>query len=252
MATDEIHADQRDTSDWYDTTLIESDEHEQKRRADDARRHIDAATKDGRLPENGNGWHPTADAKADIDRIGRVMRSTVVGPGPGLADIAPEDITAALQLIGSARESLDRLESNVMASARQQWMSWRVIAEALGLQSPQAAAQRWERLTGAVAPAVWDLRQRVVAALQGGSITRSEAKVFVGGSEGRTVILQLSAHGPAETRRNVAERLIEALRGAGLDITDEGSHSATDMAGYLADGGTAEVSELAEVPESTV
>jgi hypothetical protein len=252
MATDEVQTAQRDTSDWYDTTPIESDEREQKRRADAARHHIDAAAEEGRLPENGNGWHPTAEAKADIDRIGRVMRSTVVGPGPGLSDIAPDDITAALQLIGSARVSLDRLESNVMAIARQQWMSWRVIAEALGLQSPQAAAQRWERLTGTVAPAVWALRQRVVAALQDGSVTRSEAKVFVGGSEGRTVILQLSAHGAAETRRNVAERLIEALRAAGLDITDEGSHSATDMAGYLADGGTAEVSELTGQPGSAI
>jgi hypothetical protein len=246
MTTYEASAGASDGSDWYDTTPIESDERERKRRVDAARQHIDAGVEDGRLPETGNGWHPAAEAKSDIDRIGRVMRSTIAGPGPGLADLPPADIIAALQLIRPARESLDRLESNVMASARQQWMSWRVIAEALGLLSPQAAAQRWERLTGTVAPAVWALRQRVVAALQEGTVTRAEAKVFVGGSEGRTVVLQLSAHGPTETRRNVAERLIEALRAAGLGITDEGSHSLTDMAAYLADGGTAEVYELAE------
>lgn len=246
MTTDETHAAPADGSDWYDTTLIESDERERKRQMDAARRHIDAGVADGRLPETGDGWQPAAQAKADIDRIGRVMRSTVSGPGPGLADIPPEDIIAALQLIGPARESLDRLESTVMASARQQWMSWRVIAEPLGLQSPQAAAQRWERLTGTVAPSVWALRQRVVAAVQESGVTRSEAKVFVGGPEGRTVVLQVSVHGPAETRGNVAERLIEALRAAGLGVTDEGSHSAVDIAAYLADGGTAEVHEAAQ------
>ena len=248
MTTDEAHTPQADASDWYDTTPIKLDERDQERRVEAARHHIDAAAKDGRLPETGNGWHHAAEAKADIDRIGRVMRSTFAGPGPEIATIPAEDIIAALQLIGPARESLDRLESTVMASARYQWMSWRVIADALGLMSPQAAAQRWERLTGAVAPAVWNLRQRVVAALQAGSVTRSEANVFIGGSEGRTVVLQLSAKGPAETRRNVAERLIRALRAAGLGITDEGSKSVADIAAHLADGGTTVVYEVAEQP----
>jgi hypothetical protein len=130
-------------------------------------------------------------------------------------------------------------------------MSWRLIADALGLMSPQAAAQRWERLTGAVAPAVWDLRQRVVAALQAGSVTRSEATVFIGGPEGRTVVLQLSAQGPTETRLNVAERLIEALGAAGLDITDEGSKSVADIAAHLADGATTVVYDVAEQPRPT-
>ena len=109
MTTDETDAAPIDGGDWYDTTPIESDERERRRRVDAARQHIDAGVTDGRLPETGNGWQPAPEAKSDIDRIGRVMRSTVAGLGPGLADIPPEDIIAALQLIGPAKESLDRL-----------------------------------------------------------------------------------------------------------------------------------------------
>ncbi len=245
MTTDETHAASADNSDWYDTTPIETDERENDRRAGAARHRLDAGV-GMRLTADGNGYYKVADTKQDVDRIGRVLRASTFGSGPEPADVDPDDIAAALQLFAPARKNLDLLESHVMGIARRQRLSWRVIAEPLGLQSPQAAAQRWERLTGSVAPAVWALRQRVVAAVQEGSVTRSEAKVFVGGSEGRTVVLQLSAHGPAETRRDVAERLIEALRAAGLSIADEGSHSATDMAAYLADGGTAEVYDPAE------
>lgn len=247
MTASELHTAPVDNSDWYDTTPIETDERELDRRADAARHRLDAGV-GTRLTADGNGYYKIADTKQDVDRIGRVLRASTFGNGPEPADVDPDDIAAALQLFAPARKNLDLLESHVMGIARRQRLSWRVIAEPLGLQSPQAAAQRWERLTGAVAPAVWALRQRLIAALQESSVTRSEAKVFVGGSEGRTVVLQLSAHGPVETRRDVAERLIGTLRAAGLDITDEGSHSVTDIAAYLADGGTAEVYELAEQP----
>jgi hypothetical protein len=60
-----------------------------------------------------------------------------------------ELIESSLKLVGAARRDVDAVELRLMAAARRQGIPWRVIAQSLGLQSPQAAAQRWERATGA-------------------------------------------------------------------------------------------------------
>jgi hypothetical protein len=54
----------------------------------------------------------------------------------------------ALTLLGPARCDVDRLETQLIMLARGQGLTWRFVAEALGLRSPQAAAQRWTRLAG--------------------------------------------------------------------------------------------------------
>lgn len=53
---------------------------------------------------------------------------------------------SALRLVPAARRNLDDREYRLIAGARDAGTTWREIAEALGLQSPQAAAQRYNRL----------------------------------------------------------------------------------------------------------
>ena len=242
MATHDEGVAAFDESDWHDTTPIETDEQVNDRRAGAARQRLDAGA-GVRLTVDGNGYYRVADVKQDVDRIGRVLRASTFGSGPGPAEVDPDDITAALQLFGPVRKNLDLLESHVMGIARTQRLSWRVIAEPLGLQSPQAAAQRWERLTNAVAPRVWRLRQRALDALQESKVTRGEAQVLVGGPENRTVIVGLPAQGAAGVRSEAADRVVKALRAARLSVTSAGKRPVADVAAYLAAGGTAEVSE---------
>lgn len=59
----------------------------------------------------------------------------------------PEDLYAALQLVESARAEMDALEAGLLFVARAEGLTWPQIAEHLGVRSPQAAQQRFERVT---------------------------------------------------------------------------------------------------------
>jgi hypothetical protein len=61
-------------------------------------------------------------------------------------DVAPGDIVAALALFEDMRLSLDRLETQVVIEARRRGLEWREIAGHQGLNSSQAASQRYQRL----------------------------------------------------------------------------------------------------------
>jgi hypothetical protein len=69
-----------------------------------------------------------------------------------LDDDEPEvdhtDITAALTLVPLARGEMDELEAGLLQMARGRGMTWPEIAFGLGLGTPQAARQRYERLVG--------------------------------------------------------------------------------------------------------
>lgn len=58
-----------------------------------------------------------------------------------------EELTAALSLIETARSDLDSLEAALLLTARAEGMTWAEVAEALGLRSPQAAQQRFQRIS---------------------------------------------------------------------------------------------------------
>lgn len=62
---------------------------------------------------------------------------------PGRAPTA--EIAAGLALIEAARSELDTLETAMVLTARAEGMTWAGIAEAMGLRSPQAAQQRYQR-----------------------------------------------------------------------------------------------------------
>lgn len=58
-----------------------------------------------------------------------------------------QELTAALSLLATARSDLDTLESALLLTARAEGLTWPEIAEALGLRSPQAAQQRFQRVS---------------------------------------------------------------------------------------------------------
>ena len=73
-----------------------------------------------------------------------------VGGGPAGAHVTDGDIEAGLVLLTTARRDLDRVELQLLTAARRRGLTWKTISQALGLESPQAAQQRSDRLARAL------------------------------------------------------------------------------------------------------
>ncbi|WP_434099704.1 DNA-binding protein [Streptomyces minutiscleroticus] len=69
----------------------------------------------------------------------------------GEPEVDHADVTAALTLVPLVRGELDELEAGLLRMARGRGMTWQEIAFGLGLGTPQAARQRYERLAGRTA-----------------------------------------------------------------------------------------------------
>lgn len=116
----------------------------------------DDAAAFARLKERYGGREQVMEPAAAIvkaaDLVGHVIYQVAATAGGsrrhGPPDIDPEDVRAALRLIPTVRAAADRLETSILTAARTCDLTWREIAESLGLDSPQAAAQRWGRLSG--------------------------------------------------------------------------------------------------------
>lgn len=67
------------------------------------------------------------------------------------SELEPADLKAALRLLVSAQSDMEALESALLFIARAEGLTWAEIAEQLGLRSPQAAQQRFERVNSRVA-----------------------------------------------------------------------------------------------------
>ncbi|WP_445402319.1 DNA-binding protein [Streptomyces sp. LE64] len=67
-------------------------------------------------------------------------------------EVDPADITAALSLLPLVRGEMDELETGLLQMARGRGMTWQEIAFGLGLGTPQAARQRYERLASRSTP----------------------------------------------------------------------------------------------------
>jgi hypothetical protein len=63
-------------------------------------------------------------------------------------DISEEDLLAALALLSAARAEVDQTEAALLFTARAHGLSWARISRAMGLGSPQAAQQRFDRVAG--------------------------------------------------------------------------------------------------------
>ncbi|MDX3315421.1 MULTISPECIES: hypothetical protein [Streptomyces] len=60
--------------------------------------------------------------------------------------MSADEVAAGLSLFEVMRVALDRLETQVVIEARRRGMDWRQIAGHQGLNSSQAASQRYQRL----------------------------------------------------------------------------------------------------------
>ncbi|WP_418960985.1 DNA-binding protein [Streptomyces tritici] len=105
-----------------------------------AERH--AATSEQR----GRQTHPYVLAPHEAVRLVSFLLSGAALLEEGEPEVDRADITAALSLVPLVRGEMDELEAGLLQMARGRGMTWPEIAFGLGLGTPQAARQRYERL----------------------------------------------------------------------------------------------------------
>ncbi|AIJ11157.1 MULTISPECIES: hypothetical protein [Streptomyces] len=94
------------------------------------------------------GWDPAIRLAQDAALLGRLLAAAAgqrqdSGQCP---DVSADEVAAGLSLFEVMRVALDRLETQVVIEARRRGMDWRQIAGHQGLNSSQAASQRYQRL----------------------------------------------------------------------------------------------------------
>ncbi|WP_330177435.1 DNA-binding protein [Streptomyces sp. NBC_01498] len=92
--------------------------------------------------------HPSVIAPHEAVRLVSFLLSGAAKPEPDEPAVDHADITAALSLVPRARGDMDELEAGLLRMARGRGLTWQEIAFGLGLGTPQAARQRYERLVG--------------------------------------------------------------------------------------------------------
>lgn len=92
--------------------------------------------------------HPGVIGPHEAVRLVSFLLSGAAMLQDGEPEVDRADITAALTLVPRARAEMDELEVGLLQMARGRGMTWPEIAFGLGLRSPQAARQRYERLVG--------------------------------------------------------------------------------------------------------
>ncbi|MGW2226729.1 DNA-binding protein [Streptomyces formicae] len=95
--------------------------------------------------------HPTVLGPHEAVRLVAFLLSGAARPAEGEPEVDHADITAALTLLPMVRGELDELETGLLQMARGRGMTWPEIAFGLGLGTPQAARQRYERLASRTA-----------------------------------------------------------------------------------------------------
>ncbi|KES05084.1 DNA-binding protein [Streptomyces toyocaensis] len=98
--------------------------------------------------QRGRQAHPGVIGPHEAVRLVSFLLSGAAMLQDGEPEVDRADITAALTLVPRARAEMDELEVGLLQMARGRGMTWPEIAFGLGLRSPQAARQRYERLVG--------------------------------------------------------------------------------------------------------
>ncbi|MEY9946129.1 DNA-binding protein [Kitasatospora sp. GAS1066B] len=97
--------------------------------------------------------HPMVLAPHEAIRLVTFLLSGAALPEEGEPEVDRSDILAALSLVPRARAEMDDLEAGLLGMARGRGLTWQEVAFGLGLGTPQAARQRYERLAGRSAAA---------------------------------------------------------------------------------------------------
>jgi len=87
-------------------------------------------------------------AATDLIRFAVWRANAGGGPAANVGGIGEEGVLAALSLLAAARAELDQSEAALLFTARSRGLSWPRISRAMGLGSPQAAQQRFDRVSG--------------------------------------------------------------------------------------------------------
>ncbi|MEU0739543.1 DNA-binding protein [Streptomyces sp. NPDC006134] len=90
--------------------------------------------------------HPSVIGPHEAVRLVSFLLSGAAQLESGEPEVDHADITAALSLVPLVRGEMDELEAGLLRMARGRGMTWHEIAFGLGLGTPQAARQRYERL----------------------------------------------------------------------------------------------------------
>jgi hypothetical protein len=90
---------------------------------------------------------PQPPAATDLIRFA-AWRANAGDPASDADGIGDEGVLAALSLLAAARAELDQSEAALLFTARSRGLSWPRISRAMGLGSPQAAQQRFDRVSG--------------------------------------------------------------------------------------------------------
>ncbi|MFG1859312.1 DNA-binding protein [Microbispora bryophytorum] len=96
--------------------------------------------------QRGRQVHPSVMGPHEAVRLVSFLLSGAAQLDDGEPEVDQADITAALTLVPQARAEMDELEAALLRMARGRGMTWQEIAFGLGLGTPQAARQRYERL----------------------------------------------------------------------------------------------------------
>ncbi|MFB7457030.1 DNA-binding protein [Streptomyces sp. NPDC056188] len=96
--------------------------------------------------------HPSVIGPHEAVRLVSFLLSGAAQLDDGEPEVDHADITAALSLVPLVRGEMDELETGLLLMARGRGMTWQEIAFGLGLGTPQAARQRYERLASRGAP----------------------------------------------------------------------------------------------------
>jgi hypothetical protein len=131
----------------YGASMTQRDaDREQAAREAGARRRLLAAGAAAlpRMPWLAGRQPPAA---ADLIQFA-LWRSQPGGRGARAGGTGVDELLAALTLLPAARAEVDQAEAALLFTARAHGLSWTQISRAMGLGSPQAAQQRFGRVTG--------------------------------------------------------------------------------------------------------
>jgi hypothetical protein len=90
--------------------------------------------------------HPLMPAPHEVVRLVAGLAGGTIVAEAGEQAVDRDDLVAALTLLPNVRADLDSTELHLLKTARSSGMTWQEIAFSLGLNTPQAARQRYERL----------------------------------------------------------------------------------------------------------